>query len=97
MSESDAPGRRAKTGGRVKGTPNRTTRELRTILKHVLSNEIANLPELVDQLKPADRAQLILRLMAYILPKPEGEWDFNFMGNPDPEFRVNIKPIEWVE
>ncbi len=36
--------KRVKTGGRVKGTPNILTHELRETLKHFISNEIENYP-----------------------------------------------------
>ena len=41
-----------KFGGRQKGTPNRLTKELRTILKDVLYNELDNIEELLESLDP---------------------------------------------
>ena len=58
-----------KHGGRKKGTPNRLTRELRTILKDVLYQEMEQLEERLNDLDPEDRMQIILKLMPYVFPK----------------------------
>ena len=60
-----------KHGGRKKGTPNRLTRELRTILKDVLYQEMEQLEERLNDLDPKDRMQIILKLMPYVFPKVE--------------------------
>ena len=54
---------------RKKGTPNRLTRELRTILKDVLYQEMEQLEERLNDLEPKDRMQIILKLMPYVFPK----------------------------
>ena len=58
-----------KHGGRKKGTPNRLTRELRTILKDVLYQEMEQLEERLNDLDPKDRMHIILKLMPYVFPK----------------------------
>ena len=58
-----------KIGGRKKGTPNRLTKELRTILKNVLYNELDNIEELLDSLEPKERLELVIKLIPFILPK----------------------------
>lgn len=58
-----------KYGGRQKGTPNRLTKELRTILKNVLYNELENIEELLDSLEPKERVELIIKIIPFILPK----------------------------
>ena len=58
-----------KFGGRNKGTPNRLTKELRTILKNVLYNELDNIEELLDSLEPKERLELVIKLIPFILPK----------------------------
>jgi len=52
-----------KFGGREKGTPNRLTKELRTILKNVLYNELDNIEELLDSLEPKERLELVIKLI----------------------------------
>lgn len=86
-----------KTGGRKKGTPNRTTAEMREMLKAIAEDEIEALPDLLSQLKPADRVNAIVRLIAYIMPKPP---ESNSAIDPKQlviiKDQVNISPIEWI-
>ena len=58
-----------KYGGREKGTPNRITKELRSLLKDVMYDEIGALQERLDALNPKERVELIIKLMPYALPK----------------------------
>lgn len=59
---------RMKTG-RVKGTPNKITKESREILFEIVKNEIDNLPTLLEQLEPRERAYILVKLMPYVMPK----------------------------
>ena len=58
-----------KTGGRVKGTPNKLTKEIRIVLKNLMAKEIENLSDILEQLEPRERADLIMKIMPYVLPK----------------------------
>ena len=58
-----------KTGGRIKGTPNRLTKELRIALKNIMFQEIESIPEQLKSLDPKDRLELIIKLMPYVFPK----------------------------
>ena len=58
-----------KYGGREKGTPNKLTKELRTVLKDVLYQELEQTQERLDTLKPKERVELLIKLMPYALPK----------------------------
>ncbi|MDC1542697.1 hypothetical protein N8479_03155 [Flavobacteriaceae bacterium] len=58
-----------KYGGREKGTPNRITKELRSLLKDIMYDEIGALQERLDALTPKDRVELLIKLMPYALPK----------------------------
>ena len=58
-----------KYGGRQKGTPNRMTKELRTVLKDLLYEEIEELRERLNGLEPKERIELIIKLMPFALPK----------------------------
>ena len=58
-----------KHGGRKKGTPNRITKELRSLLKDVMYDEIGALQERLDALNPKERVELLIKLMPYALPK----------------------------
>ena len=56
--------------GREKGsTPIRMTKELRSILKDILFEDIEVLQEHIDALKPKERVELLIKLIPYALPK----------------------------
>ena len=60
---------REKTGGRTKGTPNRTTAETKELLQKIVNKEIDNLGELLEKLEPLERVNAIAKLLPYIVPK----------------------------
>ena len=60
-----------KYGGRKKGTPNKLTKELRSVLKEVIYNELDNIEERLEQLEPKQRLELVIKLMPYVFPKIE--------------------------
>lgn len=62
-----------KTGGRQKGTPNKLTREIRSLLKDIVYQEIENLPDTLSRLEPKERAELLVKILAYTLPKVNAE------------------------
>jgi len=61
-----------KYGGRKRGTPNRMTKELRSVLKDILYEEIEVLQERLDALNPKERIELLIKIMPYALPKVTG-------------------------
>lgn len=60
-----------KFGGREKGTPNKLTKELRTILKNLIFSELETLDEKMNQLEPKERIEILIKLIPYALPKIE--------------------------
>ena len=58
-----------KYGGRQKGTPNRMTKELRSVLKDILYQELKQIQEHLDTLNSKERLELLIKLMPYALPK----------------------------
>ena len=58
-----------KTGGRQLGTPNKTTSELRRVLKHMVDNELQNLQDNINELEPKERIELLIKLLPYVMPK----------------------------
>jgi hypothetical protein len=58
-----------KTGGRQKGTSNRLTGPIKEMIVQFVTNEIQHLPGLLNQLEPKDKAEYIIKLLPYILPK----------------------------
>lgn len=82
LIDHDKQTRRIKYGGRVKGTPNRITTELRLILAETLSKEIARLPQMLEELPTQSRLHYLFKLSRLVMPDPSSQWD---MFNPNPQ------------
>lgn len=57
-----------KFGGRKKGTPNKSTKEIREMLKTLVSNNIEQLDEDIKQLEPVQRIKAIIELSRFVIP-----------------------------
>jgi hypothetical protein len=67
-----------KTGGRIAGTPNKLTKELRTTLKGIIAGEFDALPQTFEQLPAKERLELLIKMLPYCLPKVDsigGDYD----------------------
>ena len=63
-----------KTGGREKGTPNRTTREAREMLLSILEDyQESQLYEDLEAVKPEVRLKFMADLMKHLIPKPKAQ------------------------
>jgi hypothetical protein len=58
-----------KTGGRVKGSLNHNSKEVRNIIKEVIDNELLNIEDLLNELQPRERLDFIIKLLPYVLSK----------------------------
>jgi len=59
-----------KTGGRRRGTPNRTTAELKEALKAFVDRNIDQLQEDFDTLDPEKRLTFFEKIVRMVLPPP---------------------------
>ena len=57
-----------KYGGRTKGTPNKTTAELRERFQTLLDANMETLQSDIEALEPKDRVKAILELARFVLP-----------------------------
>lgn len=71
--------------GRKKGTPDRLTKEVRTVLKELVFDEISQAQYHFEKLDPKERIELLIKLMPYVCPKIQTAshsqnepMDFNF-------------------
>jgi hypothetical protein len=67
-----------KTGGRVKGTPNRITLAIRQAISEALEAEAPNIQKDLQSLSPSQRISAIIKLSALVIPAPCSEgiiWD----------------------
>ena len=58
-----------KTGGRVAGTPNKVSSELRKMLKGIIAGELETLPATLETLPARERIELVIKLLPFCLPK----------------------------
>lgn len=61
--------------GRPKGSPNRSTDELREIIQKFISENLERLQEDFDKLKPSERLNFIEKLLKHVLPAPLTDFD----------------------
>ena len=57
-----------KFGGRKKGTPNKTTAEIREFIQTLLGDNMETIQSDLDQLEPKDRIQTMIQLAKFVLP-----------------------------
>ena len=55
--------------GRGQGTPNRTTAELKAAIKLFVDAELENVQDLLSELTPKERLDVLCKLIPYVLPK----------------------------
>lgn len=55
--------------GRPKGTPNKTTFELKEVIKTIIDDELEKIHEHLEQLEPKERLDFITKLLPYVIPK----------------------------
>lgn len=60
---------RGRLGGRVKGTPNKTTAELRQLVASIVEKNIDKVNDDLAKMQPKDRVAMLEKLMAYVLPR----------------------------
>lgn len=63
--------KRKKTGGRQKGTPNKTTHEIRTVIAKMIDDYYYSekFAKDIEELEPRERVQAMEKLLQYSLPK----------------------------
>jgi hypothetical protein len=81
---------REKTGGRTKGTPNKTTKEIKGIIQTVVEEQLETIEKDLKQLEPKDRLNVLLKLVEYVLPKQrEQKIDFNSLTEAEIDELIN--------
>jgi hypothetical protein len=81
-----------KTGGRTKGTPNRTTKELKELIHNIVAVQLDTIEDDLQELDPKDRLNILLRLVEYVLPK-QREQKIDFSNLSDAEIDELIDKI----
>jgi hypothetical protein len=59
---------RIKTGGRTKGTPNKTTSEIREMFTSLLVYNFDKIQQDLDELEPKERIKTLMELSKFVIP-----------------------------
>ncbi len=60
---------RGKAGGRIAGTPNKVTADVRSTIKKIIEDNIEQVSADIASLSPKDRVAIIEKLLQYVIPK----------------------------
>jgi len=77
-----------KYGGIQKGTPNKLTKEIRTVLKDLIYKEHDEFKEHLDSLEPKQRIEIVIKLIPYVLLKVES---ISYSTNEPLDFGFNFE------
>lgn len=69
-----------KTGGRQKGSPNKTTAEIRQFYQKLLSSNMELLQSDLDSLEPLQRVKILIELSKFVIPVLKAT-DLNIEGS----------------
>ena len=58
-----------KYGGRKRGTRNKITKDIKTMLRGFIESEMEFIQQHIDELTVNQRAQILAKLLPYIIPK----------------------------
>lgn len=64
-----------KTGGRIKGTPNKINKEVRDLLGAFVKQELIELKSYIKSLDKKDRALILTKLLPFTIPPPLPTYD----------------------
>jgi hypothetical protein len=81
-----------KTGGRVKGTPNKVTYSLKEWITSLIDKQRTQIEKDLQDLEPKERLQMIEKLMQYVIPKQAAQQvklDFDSLTDAQLEQLVN--------
>lgn len=57
--------------GRPKGALNKNTAELKAVVQSIVNNELNTLEKHLSTLEPKDRADILIKLLPYVMPKQQ--------------------------
>ena len=82
-----------KTGGRTKGTPNKTTKEIREYFQNLINSNLDLLDQDLKSLEPLQRLKMIIELSKFVVPTLKAT-DLSLRDNDDDNFnKIVVKRI----
>lgn len=87
-----------KTGGRLPGSQNRLTGDLRAKISQIVENQIDAIESDLSALKPIERLQIFEKLLAYCVPKLQSQtFEINLESLSDLQINQIIENINLNE
>jgi hypothetical protein len=76
--------------GRQKGTPNKTTSNLKATIQNIVERQFETLESDLEELEGRDKINFVLKLIEYVLPKQrETKIDFNSLSDEEIDELIN--------
>ena len=83
-----------KTGGRVQGTPNAITADLRSKINAIVEKQIDNIEQDLQSLEPMQRLQIVEKLISYCVPKLQAQsFEIDLMKLSDEQLNQIINEL----
>jgi len=86
-----------KLGGRIVGSQNRTTLQLKEFIVKIIDKNLETIEADFQDMEAKERIKLTIDLMAYVMPKLKAVEITEETKKGFTPITVNISPIEWVE
>lgn len=84
-----------KTGGRRKGTLNKTTSEMKEKVQFFIESNFEQIQQDFNKLEPRERVTLYERMLKYVIPaKVENDYSFNEDQTPQINISIAGKKME---
>lgn len=81
-----------KTGGRTKGTPNKTTSEIRDHYQNLINSNLPLLEDDLKSLEPLQRLKMIIELSKFVVPTLKAT-DLRLNNNESKDFKEIVVTI----
>ncbi len=79
-----------KTGGRTKGTPNKLTSEIRDRFKDILSDNLEQFQNDLNELEPKERLKILIELTKFVIPTLKAT-DFRLENREENVIEISFK------
>jgi hypothetical protein len=89
-----APKGQIKQGGRIKGTPNRNTTEIREQFQRLINDNLEQMNNDLKALEPKDRIKAIIDLSKFVLPTLKA---IDYTDNNTDKERISPVIIQFID
>lgn len=85
-----------KTGGRVQGTPNTITADIRAKINAIVEKQVDNIETDLMALEPKERLMIVEKFLSYCLPKLQAQtFEIDFQNLSEQQLDVIINQLNF--